>query len=160
MKKTFLAVILSISTLGLVLAMSNDSTKEIAPKSQKHYSDKLVSIYAEDVNDSKVVDTITFKNLDEYNIFYCKDNNWCEVVNQKDGNVGWINLEELKKAQDRYAQQMYKKNLMQKLQQDNQAQSQQIAELQGIVVRMQKDFSVALQNQQIQINQLKQAIYR
>ncbi|QIV95843.1 hypothetical protein EDC55_10528 [Allofrancisella inopinata] len=159
MKKTFLAVVLSISTLGLVPAMANDSTKEIAPKCHKHHSDKLVSIYAEDVNSSKVIDTITFKNLDDYNVFYCKDNNWCEVV-RKDGNVGWINLEELKKAQDRYAKRMYKQNLVQKLEQDNKIQAQQIIELQRVIVRMQKDFSMALQNQQIQINQLKQAIYR
>ncbi|AJC48803.1 hypothetical protein IB642_05550 [Allofrancisella guangzhouensis] len=161
MKKTFLAVILSVSTISLVLAMTSNSTKNNDPKCHKQqHSDKLVSIYTKDASSSQIIDTITFKNQDNYNVFYCKDNSWCEVVNQKDGNVGWIDLGEFKKAQDKYAKRMYKKHLVQKLEQDNQLQGQRIAELQRVVIKMQKDFSLALQNQQIQINQLKQAIYR
>lgn len=58
---------------------------------------KLVDIYAKDDQSSEVKGQIGLNNQDNYNIFYCKQNNWCEVVNKDNGDTGWISLEQLNK---------------------------------------------------------------
>ncbi len=127
--------------------------------SKLYYVHKLVDIYANDNVSAQKVGSIKFKERDDYSIFFCKENNWCEVVNQKDGSTGWISLDELKKAQEQYSTVIEKRNDFNQLSQFVQLQDQKIIQLQTVIMRMQKEFSTVLQQQQDQISQLQQSNY-
>ena len=182
MKKIMLVLGMSVAVFGQSVAMSSDkvdtkANAEVKAKSStvhtkshsKHhknnkshksgYVHKLVDIYAVDNATADKVGTIRFKERDNYNIFYCKESGWCEVVNQKDGGTGWISLEELKKSEEQYAKVMQKRNGFKQLAQYVEIQDQKIVELQTVIVQMQKELTRVLQNQQAQINQLQQSNY-
>ena len=173
MKKVILILGMSFIVFGQSIAMSSSSDKSETKVNKKQcenhdkhhkssksgYVHKFVDIYANDNATAEKVGSIKFKERSDYSIFFCKENNWCEVVNQKDGNTGWVSLDELKKAQEKYAQVMQKKADFNKLAQYVQLQDQKIVQLQTVIMQMQKDFSTVLQNQQAQINQLKQSNY-
>ncbi|MDE4994699.1 hypothetical protein NAH09_11800, partial [Francisella tularensis subsp. holarctica] len=74
-----------------------------AQKQDVGHPQKLVDIYSKDDQSSKVSAQITLENQYNYNIFYCKQNNWCEVVDKNNGNTVWINLDKLKHAQEKFA---------------------------------------------------------
>ena len=147
------------------LAMSSDKPKNATEqeqttkcaKNKDHH--KLVNIYTKEDASSEVADKITLKNQDDYNIFYCKNTGWCEVVNKTNGNTGWVNLDQLKQAQQKYADYMQKKDTVKKLVEYVNVQDQKIAQLHAMMQQMQKQFAVVLQKQQAQINQLNQAYY-
>ena len=173
MKKIILILGMSLIAFGQSVAMSSDSDITDANVNAHHgkdnskhhkqgkagYVHKLVDIYANDNSAADKVSSIKFKERDDYNIFFCKENNWCEVVNKKDGKTGWINLDELKKVQEKYVQVTQKEADFNKLAQYMQLQDQKIIQLQTVIMQMQKEFSTVLQNQQSQINQLQQSSY-
>ena len=70
-----------------------------------------------------------------------------------------LNLDELKKVQEKYVQVTQKEADFNKLAQYMQLQDQKIIQLQTVIMQMQKEFSTVLQNQQSQINQLQQSSY-
>lgn len=165
-------LILTLSTLALGvnigLAMSSKPA-DVAPNKQQPQSKqckhnnkqphKLVDIYSSDSKDSNALGVITFKNQNDYNIFYCKESNWCEVVNKEDGKTGWVDLAQLKESQEKYAKYMHTKNTVKRLEAYTKIQDQKIAQLNAMMMQMQKEFSYVLQQQQAQINQLKQGSY-
>ncbi len=124
MKKVILILGMSFIVFGQSIAMSSSSDKSETKVNKKQcenhdkhhknsksgYVHKFVDIYANDNATAEKVGSIKFKERSDYSIFFCKENNWCEVVNQKDGNTGWVSLDELKKAQEKYAQVMQKKS--------------------------------------------------
>jgi hypothetical protein len=120
---------------------------------------KLVNIYTKEDEASKVTGYITFKNQDNYNVFYCKNTGWCEVVNKTNGDTGWVSLDQLKQAQQKYASYMQKKDTIKKLVEYTAVQDQKIAQLHAMMIQMQKEFANVLQQQQAQINQLSKAYY-
>lgn len=96
MKKLVLAACMLAFGVSSSLAMSD--SKPVQPPAQKQdvgHPHKLLDIYSKDDQSSKVSAQITLENQDNYNIFYCKQNNWCEVVDKNNGNTGWINLDKL-----------------------------------------------------------------
>ena len=119
----------------------------------------MVDIYSKADQNSKVSAQITFENQDNYNIFYCKQNNWCEVVDKNNGDTGWISLDKLKQTQEKFAKYMHKQNTIKRLEEYMKVQNQKIAQLYAMMMQMQQDFAHALEQQQTQINQLKQAYY-
>ena len=181
MKKIMLVLGMSMAVFGQSVAMSSDKvdTKANAQmkakscsahgkhhkshKSHKSgYVHKFVDIYATDNSSADKVGMIKFKERGNYSIFYCKENGWCQVVNQKDGNTGWVSLDELKKSQEQYATVMQKKRGFEQLSQYVQLQDHKIVELQTVIMQMKKEFGRVLQNQQnqqTQINQLQQSNY-
>ncbi|AIT10192.1 hypothetical protein LO80_09570 [Candidatus Francisella endociliophora] len=163
MKKIILTLSVVVFSLSCGIAMSKDTAPEQSNKinkEQKHQKiHKLVDVYTNDIDTSNVVTTITLDNQDNYNIFYCKDSGWCEVVDKTNGETGWVNLDQLKKAQEKYTKYMHKKASMKKLVKYIQLQDQKIVQLQTMMMQMQKEFAHALQQQQVQINQLSQAYY-
>lgn len=163
MKKIILT--LSIIAFGISSSMAMSESKPAgkqqnnnAAKTQGSHH-KLVNIYAKDDKNSQISGKITLKNQNSYNIFYCKQNNWCEVVSEKDGKTGWISLDQLKQSQQKYAKVMHKKNTIKRLAEYTKLQDQKIVQLQTMMMQMQGDFAKALKQQQMQINQLKQAYY-
>jgi len=175
MKKIMLVLGMSFIVFGQSVAMSSDKThtkenvdakiKPTTTHSRHHkngkssYIHKLVDIYAGDDSSTDKVGMIKFKERDNYSIFYCKENGWCEVVNKKDGNTGWVSIKELKKSHEQYAKVMQKKMELNRLTQYIQLQDKKIAELQTVIMQMQKETARVLQNQQTQINQLQQSNY-
>ena len=123
------------------------------------YIHKLADIYAVDNANADKIGMIKFKERDNYSIFFCKENGWCEVLNQKNGNTGWVSLDELKKRQEQYTEVLQKRNGFNQLAQYIRLQDQKIVELQTVIMQMQKEFSRVLQNQQTQINQLQKSNY-
>lgn len=171
MKKTILILGIFFLALSQSFAMSSDKadTKADNPhngshcKHHKHtkssYVHKLADIYSEDKANAEKIGSIKFKERENYSIFFCKENTWCQVVNQEDGSTGWINLKELQKMQEKYKQVMQKKANLAKLTKYVQMQDKKIIQLQTTMVQMQNKFFATLQNQQAQIDQLKQANY-
>ncbi|MFT4693145.1 MAG: hypothetical protein ACI8TE_000033 [Francisella sp.] len=172
MKKIILVLGMSVAAFGQSVAMSSDKVdtkanaqvkaKSCSAHGRHHksgYIHKFVDIYATDNSSADKVGMIKFKERGNYNIFYCKESDWCQVVNQKDGNTGWVDLEELKKSQKQYAKVMQKKRGFDELSQYVQLQDQKIVELQTVIMQMQKELGRVLQNQQTQINQLQQSNY-
>nr|WP_145951726.1 SH3 domain-containing protein [Francisella uliginis] len=168
MKKIILTISFLVFGASLGLAMSSDKAatdvtkqqqvaKSKCTKNKDHH--KLVDIYTDEDTSSKVTGKITLKNQDNYNIFYCKNTGWCEVVNKTDGKTGWIGLDQLKQAQQKYANYMQTKDTVRKLVEYVNVQDQKIAQLHAMMQQMQKQFAVVLQKQQAQINQLNQAYY-
>ncbi|MED7819339.1 MULTISPECIES: hypothetical protein [unclassified Francisella] len=162
MKKIILTMGLLVFGAGVSLAMSSDKTvvakQEQTKQCTKNHHD-LVNIYTKEDATSKISGKITLKNQDDYNIFYCKNTGWCEVVNKTNGNTGWVSLDQLKQAQQKYASYMQKKDTIEKLVAYTNMQDQKIAQLNVMMMQMQKEFAYALQKQQAQINKLNQAYY-
>ncbi|MED7789250.1 hypothetical protein [Francisella sp. 19X1-34] len=165
MKKIILTIGLLVFGMGLGLAMSSDKPVNTSKQEQtNNYAKdkahhKLVDIYTKEDKTSKVIGSITFKNQDSYNIFYCKNTGWCEVVNKANGNIGWVSLDQLKQAQQKYVSYMQKKDTLKKLVEYTAVQDQKIAQLHAMMMQMQKEFAIVLQKQQAQINQLSKAYY-
>ncbi|MBK2093828.1 SH3 domain-containing protein [Francisella philomiragia] len=160
MRKIILASLAIFLGMSSSFAMSKSEpaqTPKVIEASQQ--SDKLVDIYAKDDQSSEVVGQIYFKSQDNYNIFYCKQNNWCEVVNKDNGDTGWISLEQLKQAQQKVAKIMQKKNAVKRLEEYMVIQDQKIAQLYAMMTQQQQEFAKIIEQQQAQINQLKQAYY-
>lgn len=160
MRKIILASLAISLGLSSSFAMSKSEPAQ-APKviEASQQSDKLVDIYAKDDQSSEVTGQIYFKSQDNYNIFYCKQNNWCEVVNKDNGDTGWISLEQLKQAQQKVAKIMQKKNAVKRLEEYMVIQDQKIAQLYAMMTQQQQEFAKIIEQQQAQINQLKQAYY-
>ncbi|WP_150467734.1 SH3 domain-containing protein [Francisella sp. SYW-9] len=165
MKKIILTISLLIFGASLGLAMSSD--KPVSTTKQEQSSNrtkdkahhKLVAIYTNEDTSSKIIGHITFKNQDSYNVFYCKNTGWCEVVNKANGSTGWVSLDQLKQAQQKYASYMQNKDTIKKLVEYTAVQDQKIAQLHAMMMQMQKEFATVLQKQQVQINQLSKAYY-
>ncbi|MDE4978097.1 hypothetical protein NAI52_10065, partial [Francisella tularensis subsp. holarctica] len=88
-------------------------SKPVQPPAKKQdvgHQHNLLYLYSKDDQSSKVSAQITLENQDNYNIFYCKQNNWCEVVDKNNGHTGWINLDKLKQAQEKFAKHVHKQN--------------------------------------------------
>lgn len=149
-----------ILAFGVSFSLDMSDSKPIQSPAQKQHADhlnKLVGIYSKEDHTSKVSALITFENQDNYNIFYCKQNNWCEVVDKNNGDTGWINLDKLKQTKEKFTKYMHKQNTIKGLEEYTKVQYQKIAQLHAIMMQMQHDFAYALEQQQAQINQLKQA---
>ncbi|QEO56690.1 hypothetical protein [Francisella marina] len=161
MRKIILAS-LAISlgfTSGFAMSKSEPAqTPKVSEVSQQ--SSKLVDIYTKDDTSSDVTGQIDLKNQDKYNIFYCKQNSWCEVVNKENGDTGWVSLEQLKQAKQKAAKIMHKKNAVKRLEEYMVIQDQKIAQLYAMMTQQQQEFVRIIEQQQMQINQLKQAYYR
>lgn len=157
MKKTIIAVTSLLLSMSVSMAISKDTPKTHTQNKAQH--NKIADIYASADEKADIAGKITLKNQDNYNIFYCKQDNWCEVVNTQDGQTGWVNLEQLKNAQQKQAQYQHKNATIDNMVKYIQLQDQKIIQLQTAMMQMQKQFANALQQQQIQINQLKQAYY-
>ena len=158
MKKIIFSIFVSAIAISQVFAMSSDKVaKPIADNTKDPH--QLVDIYESDSNTSKKEGSISFDDRNQFKIIYCKESAWCEVVDSRNGNIGWINLEKLQETQQKYTQVMQKNANMDKLVQYVGMQDKKIIQLQQIVMQMQKEFAVALQRQQVQINNLKQSAY-
>ncbi|ASG68212.1 hypothetical protein CDV26_07240 [Francisella halioticida] len=166
MKKIILIVSFLMFGASLGLAMSSDKPANVTKQEQKtttcvknkdHH--KLVDIYTKEDTTSQIVDKVTLKTQDHYSIFYCKNTGWCEVVNKTDGNTGWVSLDQLKQAQQKYANYMQKKNTVKKLVEYVNVQDQKIAQLHAMIQQMQEQFGYVLQKQQVEVNQLRQSYY-
>lgn len=157
MKKTIITAVSLLLSMSVSMAMSKDILKTHTQNKSQH--NKIVDIYSSADEKSDISGKITLKNQDSYNIFYCKQDNWCEVVNIQDGQTGWVNLEQLKNAQQKQAQYQHKNATIDNMVKYIQLQDQKIIQLQSAMMQMQKQFANALQQQQVQINQLKQAYY-
>ncbi|APC91846.1 MULTISPECIES: hypothetical protein [Francisella] len=160
MKKLVLTGFMLAFGVSFSLAMSD--SKPVESPAQKQHADhphKLVDIYIKDDQNSKIFGQITLKNQDNYNIFYCKQNNWCEVVDKNNGNTGWISLDKLKQAQEKFAKYIHKQNTIKRLEEYTKIQDQKIAQLHAMMMQMHQEFAYALEQQQAQINQLKQTYY-
>lgn len=119
----------------------------------------FVNIYQNNDNKSPVVGIINSANMQNFNIIFCKkDDAWCKVINNKNGNIGWINITQLKIAQEEYKKEMFQKNTLKRLVAYQEAQDNKIIQLQTTIIQMQQELGVAFQRQQIQINQLKQFV--
>ena len=148
-----IAVLMSVTSLYISLA---DQTLQVS-----HHTDAslFVNIYHNNDNKSPVVSTINSDNMQNYNIIFCKkDDAWCKVINNKNGNVGWINITQLKIAQEVYKKEMFQKNTLKRLVAYQETQDNKIIQLQTTIIQMQQEFGAVLQRQQIQINQLKQFV--
>ena len=160
MKKLVLAGFMFAFGVNSSLAMSDSKpVQSPAQKQDVNHPHKLVDIYSKADQNSKVSAQITFENQDNYNIFYCKQNNWCEVVDKNNGDTGWISLDKLKQTQEKFAKYMNKQNTIKRLEEYTKVQNQKIVQLNAMMIQMQQDFAYALEQQQTQINQLKQAYY-
>lgn len=149
-----------ILAFGVSYSLAMSDSKPVQSPAQKQDADnshKLVGIYSKEDQNSKVSAQITFENQNNYNIFYCKQNNWCEVVDKNNGDTGWISLDKLKQTQEKFVKYMHKQNTIKGLEEYTKVQNQKIAQLHAMMMQMQQDFAYALEQQQAQINQLKQA---
>lgn len=158
MKKIVLSVFVSVIALSQVIAMSNDKVAKtsVADSNDPH---QLVDIYSADNDSSKKLGSIAFKDREKYNIFFCNKNTWCKVVDSRNGDTGWISLEKLQESQQKYNQVMQKNVSIDKLVQYVGLQDKKIMQLQQMIMQMQKEFTVALNRQQMQINKFKQSAY-
>ncbi|WP_084387543.1 hypothetical protein [Francisella sp. TX07-6608] len=160
MKKLVLAACMLAFGVSSSLAMSDSKpVQSPAQKQDVGHPHKLVDIYSKDDQSSKVSAQITLENQDNYNIFYCKQNNWCEVVDKNNGNTGWINLDKLKQAQEKFAKYVHKQNAIKRLEEYTKVQDQKISQLHAMMTQMRQEFAYVLEQQQAQINQLKQVYY-
>ncbi|MDE4963445.1 hypothetical protein NAI36_09590, partial [Francisella tularensis subsp. holarctica] len=91
--------------------------------------------------------------------FYCKQNNLCEVGDKNNGNTGWINLDKLKQAQEKFANHVHKQYTIKRLEEYTKVQDQKISQLHAMMTQLLQEFAYVLEQQQAQINQLKQAYY-
>ena len=155
MKKLVLTGFMLAFGVSYSLAMSDSKpVQSPAQKQDANHPYKLVDMYSKADQNSKVSAQITFENQDNYNIFYCKQNNWCEVVDKNNGDTGWISLDKLKQTQENFAKYMHKQNRIKRLEEYTKVQNQKIAQLHAMMMQMQQDFAYALEQQQTQINQL------
>ena len=160
MKKIVLAGFILAFGVSSSSAMSDTKPVQFpAQKQDAKHPRKLVDIYSKDDQSSKVLAQITLENQDNYNIFYCKQNNWCEVVDKNNGATGWISLDKLQQAQEKFAKYVHKQNSIKRLEEYTKVQDQKIAKLHAMMMQMQQEFVYVLEQQQAQINQLKQAYY-
>ncbi|AXA34224.1 hypothetical protein [Francisella adeliensis] len=168
MKKIILSVTVSLLALSQIFAMSSDKVSKPAIENTEDAKSmaettkdphQLVDIYASDNETSEKQGSIAYVDRDKFNIIFCKENAWCEVVDNRNGNTGWINLEKLKESQQKYNQVMQKNANIDRLVQYVGLQDKKIVQLQQMIMQMQKEFSVVLQQQQAQINSLKQSAY-
>ncbi|APC97204.1 bacterial SH3 domain protein [Francisella frigiditurris] len=138
---------------------SSNVAEDSSCKDDKKHKEIYVNIYAKNSNDAEVVSKLLPKSDTNYTVFYCTENSWCEIVNQENGNTGWINMEELKKAEEAYMKQNQKKIMFQKMISHMHSQDKRIEQLEIQIVNMQKELVSILQAQQQQINRLSQGRY-
>ncbi|MFC4891837.1 hypothetical protein ACFPDQ_02075 [Pseudofrancisella aestuarii] len=151
---TLVALFCSYGFASSTAAENNSSCKD-SNKNKEIY----VSIYDKNSSDAEVISKLLPKSDKSYTVFYCTENSWCEIVNQENGKTGWINMEELKKAEEAYMKQNQKKIMFQQMISHIDSQDRRIGQLEAQMVQMQKEFVSVLQAQQQQINRLKQAYY-
>ena len=152
--KIFIIIAILMSAISLSVSLVGPS-KTTNTTSSPNF---IVNIYQNDDKSSAVVNKINQDNRNDYSIFFCKNDNWCKTVNQKDGSVGWVNLTQLKNAQEEYNKEMFQENTIKRLVAYQQAQDDKISQLQTTILKMQKNFGEVLSRQQMQINQLKQFV--
>jgi len=161
MKIIIKCFIISIFFFGISSAMgSSTAGKDNENKCHHKGNNKeiAINVYAKNANNSEVLSKIKPNGDESYTIFFCEaDSKWCEVVNQKDGATGWINLDESKKAEEDYAKYHHKKMMFENMLKQNEEQNKKIIMLERDFVSLKKELSHILTSQQKQIIQLQRA---
>ena len=168
MKKVLLTAmaVMMFGSFSYAMAANDEDAnqKECNHKHSKHHGSKdiFISAYAKADTSSDIITKI--KANDDgysYTVFFCnEDKSWCEIVNAKDGSTAWINLEQVKNAEEEYAKRNHKRMMFESMVKQTQEQNVRIENLEKEVATLTQQLSAVLTAQQKQINQLQTAYYQ